>query len=48
MKDDYIRIRITVEKKEEFQKAVKKKDPNLNMTIVILNFIDEYIKKEGE
>lgn len=45
MKDEFIRFRVSTKKKEDFQKAIEKKDPNLNMTIVLLNLMDEYIKR---
>lgn len=45
MKDEFIRFRISSKKKEDFQKTIEKKDPNLNMTIVLLNLMDEYIGK---
>ena len=45
MKDEHMRFRISAKKKEDFQKAIEKKDPNLNMTIVLLNLMDEYIKR---
>lgn len=41
----YIMIKINEQKKAEFQKAIEAKEPNLNMSAIIKNFIDDYIKK---
>lgn len=38
-------IKITDEKKDNFKKSIEQKEPNLNMSAIIKNFIDDYIKK---
>ena len=48
MKETRIMLRVSEEKKKTFQEAIEKKDPNLNMAIVVRNLIDEYIKKAKE
>ena len=48
MKETRIMLRVSEEKKKTFQKAIEKLEPNLNMTIVVRNMIDDYIKKAKE
>lgn len=37
-------VRIDDTKKSEFEKAIQEREPNLNMSIVIKNLIDLYLK----
>ena len=42
----YIMIKIDNARKEKFKEAIEEKQPNLNMSAVIKNFIDDYAKKQ--
>ena len=39
-----ITVRLGDAKKAEFEKAIQEREPNLNMSIVIKNLIDLYLK----
>lgn len=41
--DEYIRFKIATKKKVEFQEAIEKTNPNLNMASVTLTLIEDYI-----